>query len=457
LLKEREHIDNLFANHLYNYEEDAPSYIWNNIQSDVNRTKRLKRYSKIRAIAASIALLITFGVGYLSSDYALRKKYEAKYLSGNHLTKFSSEKNKLPEDSVGAITDDSVVYSASEEKSVVNIFDENKLADNNIENRGILYKLFDLSKEIFFESFENELNTNQLAQNNKTQEEDTPNQLLIDTLLLEKENLHEGGFLLNQKRDKQSNWSFGTKFSPVYSIAENSGSLNGDDQSQGLKSVTNSDKPDTKAVEKAIMAFSGGVNINYHLSKRWSLESGLFYSQRKQMAENLVGSAMTGFEDEMVVYTPEGAKFLQAQPSGMEMGAPPEVIGTSRDETFYSLNMDYISNFEYIELPILVRYKIVDRKLGLDVLSGVSTNFLIGNKTSIINEESQLWSGATDEVSPLLYNATFGLGLNYNFYRNFSFNLEPTFKYSIVNSSSSALARYPYSFAVFAGFSYRFK
>ena len=454
MLKEREHIDNLFADHLYNYEENAPSYIWNNIQSDIKRTKRLKKYSKIRAIAATVALLLTFGIGYYSSDYTLRKKYEARYLSGNHVNKFSSDKNQFPEDSVGSSFDDSAVYAVSNEKSNTSITTENLVDDYNKETRGLLYKLYDLSKEIFFNNPKDELNTNQLAQGKQDRKENTPNQLLIDTLLIEKENLQEGGFLLSEKNEKRSSWSFGTKFSPVYSMAENSGSTD-QSQSQSLKSAVNNDRPNTEAVEKAIMSFSGGVNVNYHLSKRWSLESGLFYSQRKQTAENLVGSAMTGYEEEMMVYTPGGAKFLQGEPNGMEMGGS-EVIGTSRDETFYSLNMDYVSNFEYIELPILVRYKIVDRKLGLDVLSGVSTNFLIGNNTSITSEESKLWSGETDDVNPLLYNATFGLGLNYNFYRNFSFNLEPTFKYSIVPTSTS-LTRYPYSFAVFAGFSYRFK
>jgi hypothetical protein len=456
VLKDREHIDDLFAEGLYNYEEKAPAYLWNNIQSEIKQTKRIKRYSKIRAIAASVALLMTFGMGYLSSDYALRKKYEAKYLSGNHTTKISNERNNLSEDSVGYVTDDTVINPADENKKISDkIINAESVAENDLEdNRGILYRLFNLSKDIFFEGNESELNTNQLAQNNQSQEEDLPNQLLIDTLLLEKENLHEGGFLLTEKKKSKSNWSFGTKFSPVYSMAENSGSSSQLEQSESIKSSIKDERPDTKTTEKSLLAFSGGVNVNYHLSERWSLESGLFYSQRKQMAENLVGSAMAGYEDEMLVYTPEGGKFVQ--PAFNETRAP-EVIGSSRDETYYSLNMDYISNFEYIELPILVRYKIVDRKLGLDVLSGVSTNFLIGNRTSITDEDSQLWSGETGNVSPLLYNATFGLGVNYNFYRNFSFNLEPTFKYSIVPSSTSSLARYPYSFAVFAGFSYRFK
>ena len=86
MLKEREHIDNLFADHLYNYEENAPSYIWNNIQSDIKRTKRLKKYSKIRAIAATVALLLTFGIGYYPLRYyKIVRNLEEDLLSRNKI------------------------------------------------------------------------------------------------------------------------------------------------------------------------------------------------------------------------------------------------------------------------------------------------------------------------------------------------------------------------------------
>ncbi len=117
MLEEREHIDNLFAENLYNYEEKAPSYLWNNIQADLKKTRRIKKYSKIRAIAASVALLMTFGLGYLSSDYALRKKYEARSVSGNHSTKLTSEKNQLRDDSVGHVSDDTAVFSIKNDQA----------------------------------------------------------------------------------------------------------------------------------------------------------------------------------------------------------------------------------------------------------------------------------------------------------------------------------------------------
>ena len=96
------------------------------------------------------------------------------------------------------------------------------------------------------------MNTNQLAQNNESSEESKSNQLLIDTLLLGKENLHQGGFLLNnEKGSKHSKWSFGTKFSPFYSTSENLSASNNVPQSSEVRSITKNEKPNTGIDEKS--------------------------------------------------------------------------------------------------------------------------------------------------------------------------------------------------------------
>ena len=74
MLKESDHIDKLFSDYLRDYEEKAPAYLWNNIQSEMQNHKRIKRNSRLQAIAAGIALLLTFGLGYLSSDIAKKNE-----------------------------------------------------------------------------------------------------------------------------------------------------------------------------------------------------------------------------------------------------------------------------------------------------------------------------------------------------------------------------------------------
>ena len=453
MLEENNHIDKLFADYLGDFEEKAPSYVWQNIQADLHNQKQLKRNYRLQAIAASIALLLTFGLGYVSSDIAKKNRAEARYLDLNSLNRNEKLGIHNPKDSSPFLDENSNrlhnLNITKNEVANTNI----KLANRQFENKNFIYRIFDLSKEQFLLNPEKKANSNFLAYKKENDSKSNSNQLLIDTLLLEEGSLYEGGFLLSQKSEKPSRWSFGTKFSPVYSMAENSDQV---EQENNPLLQSNMPAENNQAAEKSLLAFSGGLNVNYRFAQRWSVESGLFYSQRRQMADNLVGSAMKGLENEMVVYTPDGIKQFQSQINSQTLQGS-QVSGKSSNERVNTSDMNYISNFDYLELPIIVRYKIIDRKIGFDVLSGISTNFLIGNRSSIVQDDISLWTGQTQEISPLLYNATIGLGLNYNFYQNFSFNLEPTFKYSLINSENTTMAQYPYSFAVFAGFSYRFK
>ena len=40
---------------------------------------------------------------------------------------------------------------------------------------------------------------------------------------------------------------------------------------------------------------------------------------------------------------------------------------------------DVLQHFEYLEIPMLLRYRVVDRRVGLNLLGGLSTNFLVGS------------------------------------------------------------------------------
>jgi hypothetical protein len=449
LLEKEKHIDNLFADYLGEYEEKAPGYIWHNIQMELKIGKARKRASIIRAIAASVALFIAFGLGYYFSDFSKKQQYTTiNPKSNQELAQVQYRSNEKQNETNQYLSDNYPL------KNLGYTDKKSEFVEKNINNT-LIFKLFDKNKNIYSQFREIQKNNSlSKVEYKKHSDKKTSNQLLIDTLLFKKEDLSERGFLLLKDKNYHSRWSLGTKFSPVYSMAQNMGQSGVLSNTPVAKSVSQNVTPDTKADEKSLMSFSGGINVNYHLTRRWSLESGVFYSEYRQMAKNLVSSSIFGFQEELTVYTPEGIRFVQ--PGGMAEPAKSQIIGKSMDETYFASNMDYKRNFEYIELPLIVRYKIIDRKFGLDVLSGVTTNFLIGNKSSIIYNDNDLWTGTNDGISPMLYNATIGVGLNYDLFKNLSLNIEPTFKYSLTLDEPSSPIKYPYRFAVFAGFSYRF-
>lgn len=461
MLENQKKIDDLFNDFLHDYEEEVPSFVWNNLKTELKAKKRTHVLYYFKATAASIALLITFGLGYFVSDLNLNKNNKAKTLQQDRNKLFSLGKSRPSGDSLDIVEtdklpDESVVNKQKEDlykyamalKESDLMFQIANYEKIRIYDTNQLYRKYQFIDEIFTsKDYENEENQNLIVNNLS---ERKSNQLLTDTLLLEKENLHEGGFLLKNENKKASAWSFGTKFSPVFLMGDNASQESSNVNNDGIKSAVKSDKPNVNSKEKPLTSYSGGVNVNYHLSRRFSVESGIFYSQKRQGSDNLIGSQDNEFGgDDLTVYTPSGTRTIDPIDNGT-------VLRSSYSTTYYTLNANFISNAEYIELPLIFRYKLIDQKVSLDVMSGFSTNFLVSNSSFILSEDQELWSGENENMNSILYGATVGLGVNYNFYQNFTFNLEPTFKYSML-PENSVFRKYPYSFAVFAGFSYRFK
>ncbi len=450
MLEEPNHIDELFNDFLHDYEESVPHFIWNNVKDELNARKKIRILQRLRTIAASVALLVAFGLGYYISNPGAIKKIIPLADTGHKLLiedKTSNQGDSLELEESDAIKKQEKTQNSKKSKLSFNKdLNTNHLPVTNYEKFGIfdssyLFRKYNYITNLFKKN-KTEHKKSLLAESGQKS-----NQLLTDTLLLRKENLRSEGFpSLNENNKKSSAWSFGTKFSPVFSVEESSDAQI--EQTQGVKSGIDQG-PDLKPDEKAITSFTGGININYQISDRVSFESGIFYLSKKQSANNLIASRNNEFGNgDFVVHTP-----------GQSIDLPDigdaHIIKQSYSTSYYNLNASFIANAEYIELPLIIRYKLVNQKLGLDVLSGISTNFLVGNNSYILSGDNKLWSN-NSELSSVLYGATVGLGINYKLYQNFSFNLEPTFKYSFL-PENSIFRKYPYSFAVFAGFSYRFK
>jgi hypothetical protein len=449
MLEEPNHIDELFNDFLHDYEESVPNFIWNNVKDELHARKKMRILQRLRTIAASVALLVAFGLGYYISNPRVIKKIKTVADTGHKLL---IEDKSYKGDSLDLQDDEAIKnHEKTQSKEPKLSFDNSSTIQHIPIADYDKFGIFDSS--YLFRKYNHVISL--FKEKNRKQEKSLlaesgqkSNQLLTDTLLLRKENLRSEGFpSLKENNNKLSAWSFGTKFSPVFSVEE-AASPDATQQTQATKSEINQGV-NIDLNEKAVTSFTGGINVNYQLSSRISIESGIYYLNKKQSADNLIAARDAEFGNgDFLVYAPGQSIDLQ------DIGDA-HIIKQSYSTSYYNLNASFIANAEYIELPLIIRYKLVNQKLGLDVLSGLSTNFLVGNNSYIISGDNKLWADDND-LSSVLYGATVGLGINYRFYQNFSFNLEPTFKYSFL-PENSIFRKYPYSFAVFAGFSYRFK
>ncbi len=418
MLEDRQNIDDIFSDALGNYQEDAPNYSWNNIQEDLNKLRRKRRIRAVRNTGIFFAALAVFLLGYWTSTFDLYQKSEAFYIRTISKNKMHKYRNRAK--------DSSKLKVANVETTKIN---KEKTNSNRL--------LAALSKSNRKQSANNNTSgktrdksvSNTLRENKTKDKQDKKyDQLLTKTLLSQEESRQDDGSLLSDNTKVVYNWSLGAQFSPVYSINPfnaHSGSNNYQRSSESRLSEVSSE---------ILSAYTGGINVNYRLSKRFSIESGLFYSKSKQLSK-MRGIMSSSFAADEAVDGEIG-----------DVISPSAAVGSYRYAT-----LQYTQDLDYLELPFSIRYRLIDRKFGLDLSGGMSTNFLVRNS---IRSQTDI-NSLQFRTNSMLYNAKLSLGLNYRVREKVMFNLEPTLRYSI--NSNSFLNNYPYSFAVFAGFIYKIK
>ena len=117
----------------------------------------------------------------------------------------------------------------------------------------------------------------------------------------------------------------------------------------------------------------------------------------------------------------------------------------------------FIQNFDYIEIPLYLRYTLIDARFDVVMLGGLSSNVLVGNQIFVDNGSGKSLVGKTKDMESLNYSGTLGLGFRYGLSKRISLNLEPRIKYYLNSLNSNSSVSYkPYTIGVFTGLSYEF-
>jgi len=120
--------------------------------------------------------------------------------------------------------------------------------------------------------------------------------------------------------------------------------------------------------------------------------------------------------------------------------------------------IQFTQSFEYVEIPLYVRYVVLDRRFDIEMMGGFSSNLLVDNPTYMENSLAQSLVGKTQDMQTLNYSSTLGVGFKYELSRRFFLNLEPRVKYFLNSLNSNESVTYkPYSIGVFTEISYHFK
>lgn len=261
---------------------------------------------------------------------------------------------------------------------------------------------------------------------------------------------------IDEIKGKTDRWSLTAMASPTYYMRPDLASSDMADQ--------------VSSPEQSRISYSGGLSFSYKISKKLSIQSGLYYSSIGNKIDDIRSYA--GFS--RFDYTKGDHNFEVMTTSGPIFTSNPDVfladIGGDRVVTRYTndvfdpgkANLSYINsslfqNFSYLEMPVFVRYKLIDKSLDFNLVGGLSYNLLINNSVHAMIDGSKYDVGKTAGLNSFMVSSSFGMGMEYSLSEKISLNLEPTFRYylnpfSNIQSSSA----HPYSFGVFSGLSYRF-
>jgi len=110
----------------------------------------------------------------------------------------------------------------------------------------------------------------------------------------------------------------------------------------------------------------------------------------------------------------------------------------------------------YIEVPIELKYAVIDKKIGVNVIGGVSTLLLTENSLLLDSPALTTELGEATNINDLSFSTNIGLGIDYKLSDQLEFNLEPMLKYQLNTFSGNTGNFKPYSVGVYTGVSFRF-
>lgn len=195
-------------------------------------------------------------------------------------------------------------------------------------------------------------------------------------------------------------------------------------------------------------SMSYGVGLQYNLTKKLAIRAGInkldldyatndvAFLENTQNVESLVAVST----ENNIQFVGEGINSVD----GFTLASNTVNKGTLRQE------------FGYYEIPFELSYAVIDKKIKVNVITGLSTLFLDKNNISLSSQNYNTLIGEANNVNKINYSTNVGLGINYNLYKSIYLNLDSILKYQLNTFSDNSGDFNPYTIGLYSGISYKF-
>ena len=289
-----------------------------------------------------------------------------------------------------------------------NLFDDNNVVDNNREDKNAI------NKETIDAFFENKTSNTTTITNNDSITKQTNNSdvvvsneiitqdstlvaevsketNLLEELLKEK----EAGKNEDEKEEKRSKWAISTNASPVYfnSLAQGSSiDQQFDSNSKNYATTLSLGIAGSYAINNKLSLKTGVNNINISYNT-----NDVLFDARMNNVENNIPT---------ISRNPEASNMVFSSKVGNV-----ETLSGDVENVIIENNVGALQqNISYIEVPLELSYKLLDKKFGIEVIGGMSTLFLNQNNISLVANGIEMEVGRANNLNNIHFSSNVGLG-----------------------------------------------
>ena len=429
-------LDHLFKKALQDKSYEPPPYIWGNIERQLNKNKHKVALWWWRTAAAAEVVAAFIGIWLFYSVES--PEIEVAGITGTEILKTKDSTN-LPDTFSDSIQEEKTVqYVTKETVTEVPVliaqnkrtelepiqmhrageagFIEQTAPDYAISTRKLQRNFIPLTSK---EAYQNQKEYQKLL--------NTPTSLTTD-----------------EKRKIKVMVS--GHFVPAYSSGSYSSSLK---NSRGVSYSSNQ--------MDGLMNVGGGLKLSVSANKRFSVQTGLFYSRMGQKTSG-AGSGVRAMmlpslqHSDRMIATPLGN--IKTRTQGVAYRSPEAILLSSLNS---SSSETIEQTFGTLEIPLHVRYLLNNNKVLFAVSGGVSGNFIVNNKVFLRNGRDKEYIGSTEDIRNFNISTDIGLGMEYPVTSNIRIMIEPGFKYFLQSlSRNDDIDFKPYLFTFSTGIGIRF-
>jgi len=184
---------------------------------------------------------------------------------------------------------------------------------------------------------------------------------------------------------------------------------------------------------KTELSWSYGAYLIYDATPKWSLRFGVKKTNMKLITENasVNGSNYTGINY---------SKFSNAA-----------IYSQTAAET-----MTLKQEISYFEIPLELKYALINKRFGLNAYGGISYMFLDKNAVYGETPNGKIFElGSMKNLASNSYSINLGVGTDYKFTPRLRLNIEPMFSYHLVDYKNSGKIN-PFTFGILTGLQFSF-